>query len=145
MAGENRNLESYTPTLANFTLRLIASDPARFPSTPASRFLPAFWGEAWNVLVRPGPDALARLADLGRDVTFLRIGLWSGAAACGLSFLSLLLLVAGRGYFVQPPRSKPTEAPDCTPISPFVRAGATPRPGDAARGSEPAYAFGPRG
>jgi imidazolonepropionase-like amidohydrolase len=39
---------SFTPTLANFTLRLTASDPQRFPPTPAARWLPDYWSVAWG-------------------------------------------------------------------------------------------------
>jgi hypothetical protein len=41
---------SFTPTLANFSLRLTASDPQRFPATPASRLLPRYWADAWNLI-----------------------------------------------------------------------------------------------
>ncbi|HEY4944230.1 MAG TPA: amidohydrolase family protein [Rhizomicrobium sp.] len=39
-----------TPTLASPGLRLIASDPHRFPPTAASQVLPAFWGPMWGIL-----------------------------------------------------------------------------------------------
>ncbi|HEY2068514.1 MAG TPA: amidohydrolase family protein [Rhizomicrobium sp.] len=45
-----RNI-SLLPTLANSELRLIASDPRRFPPTPGARDLPAFWGPVWGALV----------------------------------------------------------------------------------------------
>jgi hypothetical protein len=45
------NRISLTPTLANPNLRLIASDPLRFPPTPGSRVLPEFWRPVWDVLV----------------------------------------------------------------------------------------------
>lgn len=41
---------SFTPTLANFALRLTASDPSRFPPSEASRFLPQYWTDVWDVL-----------------------------------------------------------------------------------------------
>jgi hypothetical protein len=41
---------SFTPTLANFSLRLTASDPARFPPSDASRVLPEYWVDAWDLV-----------------------------------------------------------------------------------------------
>ena len=41
---------SFTPTLANFRLRLIASDPERFPPTEASDILSAYWANAWDLV-----------------------------------------------------------------------------------------------
>jgi hypothetical protein len=41
---------SFTPTLANFSLRLTASDPARFPRSVASRVLPEYWVTAWDLV-----------------------------------------------------------------------------------------------
>jgi hypothetical protein len=52
---------SFTPTLANFSLRLVASDPVRFPPTPASVFLPAYWSRAWD-LVAGHPETEAEIA-----------------------------------------------------------------------------------
>ncbi len=46
------NRISLLPTLANPGLRLIASDPRRFPPTPGSRNLPDFWKPVWSALVR---------------------------------------------------------------------------------------------
>jgi len=53
---------SFTPTLANFGLRLVASDPVRFPPTPAAAFLPGYWAQAWNVIAGhpQGEAAIAR-------------------------------------------------------------------------------------
>jgi imidazolonepropionase-like amidohydrolase len=45
-----RQRVSFTPTLANFTLRLIASDPERFPPTTGSRLLPEYWAGAWDLI-----------------------------------------------------------------------------------------------
>jgi hypothetical protein len=45
-----QNNISLTPTLANFSLRLIASDPSRFVPTPASDMLPPYWADAWNII-----------------------------------------------------------------------------------------------
>jgi len=45
-----RQRVSFTPTLANFKLRLVASDPERFSPTEASEFLPAYWADAWNLI-----------------------------------------------------------------------------------------------
>jgi cytosine/adenosine deaminase-related metal-dependent hydrolase len=75
---------SFTPTLANFTLRLTASDPARFPPTAAAAFLPDYWARAWDLIAghptthesierrlqtQPSMRALVRRAhDLGIDV-----------------------------------------------------------------------------
>jgi len=41
---------AFTPTLANFRLRLSASDPLRFTPPEGAGLLPAFWGEAWQVI-----------------------------------------------------------------------------------------------
>lgn len=51
---------AFTPTLANFALRLIASDPSRFPPTPATRFLPPWFGPAWG-LVAGHPEGEAAI------------------------------------------------------------------------------------
>lgn len=53
---------SFTPTLANFRLRLIASDPQRFPATADSQHLPAYWARAWDLIAgHPStPEAIAR-------------------------------------------------------------------------------------
>lgn len=51
------------PTLMNPPLRLIASDPHRFPPTPGPRFLPDFWGPAWN-LIAGHPDTPQQIAVL---------------------------------------------------------------------------------
>jgi imidazolonepropionase-like amidohydrolase len=45
-----RQRVSFTPTLANFTLRLSASDPERFPPPTAARFLPEYWAGAWDLI-----------------------------------------------------------------------------------------------
>lgn len=42
------NRVSFLPTLANGRLRLIASDPARYPRTPAAAYLPEIWTQAWS-------------------------------------------------------------------------------------------------
>jgi hypothetical protein len=55
------NRISLTPTIANPGLRLIASDPARYPPTPGSRNLPEFWKPVWNELVRH-PQSRAQIA-----------------------------------------------------------------------------------
>ncbi len=52
---------AFTPTLANHSLRLIASDPVRFRPTPASRWLPAYWRHAWN-FVAPHPEGDMEIA-----------------------------------------------------------------------------------
>lgn len=39
---------AYLPTLANSRLRLIASDPVRFPPTPGASNLPLVWVDTWN-------------------------------------------------------------------------------------------------
>jgi hypothetical protein len=41
---------SFTPTLANFSLRLSASDPTRFPPSEVSRVLPEYWAHAWDLI-----------------------------------------------------------------------------------------------
>ncbi len=45
------NRISFTPTLANLSLRLSVSDPERFPPPPAGENLPAFWSSVWQSLV----------------------------------------------------------------------------------------------
>jgi hypothetical protein len=45
------NRVSFTPTLANLSLRLSASDPARFPPPAARENLPEFWSTVWQSLV----------------------------------------------------------------------------------------------
>jgi hypothetical protein len=48
---------SFTPTLANFKLRLIASDPTRFPPTPVSQVMPRYWAHVWDVIAgHPSTD-----------------------------------------------------------------------------------------
>jgi hypothetical protein len=42
---------SFTPTLANFSLRLSASDPERFPPSEASQVLHEYWADAWDLVV----------------------------------------------------------------------------------------------
>jgi len=51
---------SLTPTLANFSLRLTASDPTRFPPSEASEVLPEYWADAWDFVAgHPStPDAI---------------------------------------------------------------------------------------
>jgi hypothetical protein len=49
VAAENR--VAFTPTLANLSLRLSASDPARFPPPQGASNLPAFWATVWKNLV----------------------------------------------------------------------------------------------
>lgn len=57
--GISRNNRiSFTPTLANFSLRLVASDSKRFPPTEGSRYLPAYWAGAWDLIAgHPGSEA----------------------------------------------------------------------------------------
>ncbi len=50
LAIASANNVSFTPTLANFRLRLSASDPDRFPPPAAARWLPTFWTEAWDFI-----------------------------------------------------------------------------------------------
>ena len=45
------NRISFTPTLANLSLRLSASDPERFPPPAAGENLPTFWSSVWQSLV----------------------------------------------------------------------------------------------
>jgi hypothetical protein len=45
-----RNRIALTPTMGNPPLRLIASDPRRFPPTPGAADIPAFWASAWNLI-----------------------------------------------------------------------------------------------
>ncbi len=53
---------SFTPTLANLTLRLIASDRNRFPPTDGAGDLPAFWSGAWNLIAgHPNNEAAIKL------------------------------------------------------------------------------------
>ncbi|MBP6012752.1 MAG: amidohydrolase family protein [Alphaproteobacteria bacterium] len=57
---------SYLPTLANGRLRLVASDPLRYPPTPGAAYLPLIWVNIWNsnaVAGHPtGPDVARRVA-----------------------------------------------------------------------------------
>ncbi len=55
-----QNNLSFTPTLANLSLRLIASDRTRFPPTDGARYLPEFWAGAWN-LIAGHPDTEAAI------------------------------------------------------------------------------------
>ncbi len=48
MALASRQRLSFTPTLANFSLRLIASDVTRFPPGEAGQLLPNFWARGWD-------------------------------------------------------------------------------------------------
>ncbi len=60
VAKENRI--SFTPILANLSLRLIASDPSRFPPTDGAQYLPAYWAGAWNLIAgHPNTEAAIRL------------------------------------------------------------------------------------
>ncbi|MEN8159044.1 MAG: amidohydrolase family protein [Myxococcota bacterium] len=45
-----RQRVAFTPTLANFRLRLSASDPVRFAPTAGFDLLPAFWNDAWQII-----------------------------------------------------------------------------------------------
>jgi len=47
--AKQRNI-SFTPTLANFRLRLIASDPIVYPPTPATKVMPDFWLNSWGLV-----------------------------------------------------------------------------------------------
>jgi cytosine/adenosine deaminase-related metal-dependent hydrolase len=49
-ATAHRKHISFTPTLANFRLRLSASDPVRFAPTAGAGLLPAFWADAWQII-----------------------------------------------------------------------------------------------
>ncbi|MFT5443245.1 MAG: hypothetical protein ACI8W3_002291 [Myxococcota bacterium] len=62
---------SFTPTLANFTLRLTASDPTRFPPSEASKFLPEYWAGAWN-LIAGHPSTAADIAQRLKAVPAMR-------------------------------------------------------------------------
>ncbi len=44
------NNVSFTPTLANLSLRLTASDRSRFPPSEGAADLPTFWAGAWNLI-----------------------------------------------------------------------------------------------
>ena len=65
LALARRQRVSFTPTLANFRLRLSASDPARFTPPPGAALLPAFWGDAWQVIAGhpTGEHAIAQRLD----------------------------------------------------------------------------------
>ena len=57
-----QNNVSFTPTLANLSLRLIASDRSRFPPTDGARYLPEFWAGAWNLIAgHPETEAAIHL------------------------------------------------------------------------------------
>jgi cytosine/adenosine deaminase-related metal-dependent hydrolase len=53
---------SFTPTLANFSLRLTASDPQRFPPGEVSAVLPRYWAPVWDLIAgHPStPEAIER-------------------------------------------------------------------------------------
>lgn len=63
IAARDRNI-SFLPTLANGRLRLVASDPQRFPPTPGASHMPEVWTEAWRsqttVASHPTGDGIAR-------------------------------------------------------------------------------------
>jgi hypothetical protein len=61
----HRQRVSFTPTLANFRLRLSASDPARFAPPAGAALLPAFWADAWQVIAGhpTGEHAIAQRLD----------------------------------------------------------------------------------
>ncbi len=48
LAIAKSNNISFTPTLANFRLRLSASDPSRFQPPSAEHFMPKFWKKGWD-------------------------------------------------------------------------------------------------
>ncbi|MCL9981733.1 MAG: amidohydrolase family protein [Erythrobacter sp.] len=58
------NRLSILPTEANQTARLTASDRKRFPATKGLRHLPAFWEQAWPMIVAHPETAEAVAADL---------------------------------------------------------------------------------
>ena len=62
---------SFTPTLANFSLRLTASNPARFPPSETSRVLPEYWAHAWD-LIAGHPATEEAIAQRLRSVSALR-------------------------------------------------------------------------
>lgn len=71
-AAENR--VAFTPTLANLSLRLSASDPTRFQPPPGSNDLPTFWSTVWKTLVgHPSGDVevAARLESQARYRTIV--------------------------------------------------------------------------
>jgi cytosine/adenosine deaminase-related metal-dependent hydrolase len=65
LAVAQRQRVSFTPTLANFRLRLSASDPVRFPPPAGAALLPAFWSDAWQIIAGhpTGEPAIARRLD----------------------------------------------------------------------------------
>lgn len=76
----------FTPTLANFRLRLSASDPQRFPPPTAARWLPRYWGGVWDVLAghpssQEAIEARLRALDVLREIV-------SRAHARGLDVLA---------------------------------------------------------
>jgi hypothetical protein len=69
------NRISFLPTLANARLRLIASDPQRYPPTPAFRYLPKVWMDAWTSQTKIGTHPVADEIEAReeRNALFLRI------------------------------------------------------------------------
>lgn len=69
------NRVSFLPTLANSRLRLIASDPQRYPPTPAFRYLPKIWMDAWTSQTKIGSHPVGGeiVAREARNALFLRI------------------------------------------------------------------------
>ena len=63
---------SFTPTLANFGLRLTASDPKRFPPSEASQVLPEYWADAWD-LVAGHPSTEDEIEERLRAVPAMRM------------------------------------------------------------------------
>lgn len=59
LARENR--VSFTPTLANFSLRLTSSRPDQYPPTEATRHMPRFWMDYWP-LVAGAPETDTEIA-----------------------------------------------------------------------------------
>ncbi|MFZ4072205.1 MAG: amidohydrolase family protein [Caulobacterales bacterium] len=87
IAARDRKI-SFLPTLANGRVRLIASDPKRFPPTPGARHLPEVWFEAWSsqstIASHPTGDEIAR-----REARLPRFSYATGRArALGIDVLA---------------------------------------------------------
>jgi imidazolonepropionase-like amidohydrolase len=81
-----RQRVAFTPTLANFQLRLSASDPARFAPPPGAALLPAFWGDAWQIIAGH-PDGEPAIERRLESVVALR-GLVRRAHGLGIPILA---------------------------------------------------------
>ena len=81
-----RQRVAFTPTLANFSLRLTATDPVRFAPPAGAALLPAFWRDAWQVIAGH-PEGEAAIELRLESIRALR-GLVQRAHQLGLPILA---------------------------------------------------------